>query len=55
MDQKQNIEDIIKTTHPHPSMTEGIQECIRLLLDKSIYKPDVFPEYMHVRTWAPED
>lgn len=54
MDSEQTIDEIIKTIHPHPSMTEGIQECIRLLLGKSIYKPECFPELMSMRSWSPE-
>ena len=30
--------------HPHPSIIEGIQECLRMLLNKSIYKPYVFTD-----------
>lgn len=54
MDSEQTIDEIIKTIHPHPSMTEGIQECIRLLLDKSIYKPHCFPKLMSKGSWSPE-
>lgn len=28
--------------HPHPAITEGLQDCVRLLMGTSIYKPDVF-------------
>ncbi|HCQ29033.1 MAG TPA: hypothetical protein DIU39_02030, partial [Flavobacteriales bacterium] len=28
--------------HPHPSIVEGMQECARMLLGKSIYKSAVF-------------
>ena len=28
--------------HPHPSITEGLQECARMLMGKSIIKPEVF-------------
>ena len=30
--------------HPHPSIIEGVQECLRMLLNKSIYKPYVFKD-----------
>jgi dihydrolipoamide dehydrogenase len=43
MDHKHNLKDILKTIHPHPSMTEGIQECLRTLVGKPILKPEVFP------------
>ena len=54
MDQDKGLQDIMKTIHPHPSISEGIQECLRMLTDKSIYKPGVFPEYMRIRSWKPE-
>ncbi|HAO98891.1 MAG TPA: NAD(P)/FAD-dependent oxidoreductase, partial [Fibrobacteres bacterium] len=48
------LEEIMKSIHPHPSITEGIQEGLRLMTGKSIYKPLVFPDYMHIRAWHPE-
>ena len=30
--------------HPHPSIIEGIQECVRMLLGKSIFKSSVFKD-----------
>jgi dihydrolipoamide dehydrogenase len=53
MDQDKGLEDIMKSIHPHPSITEGIQECLRLLVGKSLHKPIVFPEFMHIRHWDP--
>jgi dihydrolipoamide dehydrogenase len=40
----QGIEDLANMMHPHPSIIEGIQECLRMLLKKSIYKPSVFKD-----------
>ena len=54
MDLGQSIENVLKTLHPHPTMSEGIQECIRLLLGESIFKPRTFPQYLNIRTWRPE-
>lgn len=34
------IEELAECVHPHPSITEGIQECVRMLLGKSLFKPD---------------
>lgn len=34
------IEELAECVHPHPSITEGIQECVRMLLGKSTFKPD---------------
>jgi dihydrolipoamide dehydrogenase len=30
--------------YPHPSIIEGIQECVRMLLKKSIYKSSVLKD-----------
>jgi len=55
MDHNASLNEIMKTVHPHPSMTEGVQECIRTLLKKSIFKPSAFPQYISFKTWKPED
>lgn len=54
MDQDKGIRDALKSVHPHPTMSEGIQDCLRVLLDKSIYKPQAFPNQIKIRTWHPE-
>ncbi|MEA2110537.1 MAG: NAD(P)/FAD-dependent oxidoreductase [Campylobacterota bacterium] len=54
MDQKTRLNEIMKTVHPHPSTTEGIQECLRMLVGKSIYKPEAFPHFISVKTWQPQ-
>lgn len=41
---KKGIEELANMMHPHPSIIEGIQECLRMLLKKSIYKPSVFKD-----------
>ena len=30
--------------HPHPSIIEGVQECVRMLLNKSVFKSSVFED-----------
>lgn len=35
------IEELADCVHPHPSITEGIQECVRMLLGTSLFKPEV--------------
>lgn len=42
IDQKATLEDIDLCVHPHPAITEGVQECARILLGRSIHKVDVF-------------
>lgn len=54
MDQDKSIVDMMKTVHPHPSITEGIQECLRVLENKSIFKQKAFPEFIKVNTWKPD-
>ena len=40
----QGIRDLADMMHPHPSIIEGVQESLRMLLGKSIYKPSVFKD-----------
>jgi dihydrolipoamide dehydrogenase len=40
----QGIKELADMMHPHPSIIEGVQECLRMLLGKSIYKPYVFKD-----------
>jgi dihydrolipoamide dehydrogenase len=42
IDQKATLEDIDYCVHPHPAITEGVQECARLMLGRSIHKTSVF-------------
>lgn len=53
MDQDGGMKDVLKSVYPHPTMSEAIQECLRLLLGKSTYKPEAFPELLKIRTWHP--
>ncbi|MCA9655395.1 MAG: NAD(P)/FAD-dependent oxidoreductase [Myxococcales bacterium] len=34
--------DLAELLHPHPAVTEGLQDCVRMLMGSSIYKPQVF-------------
>ena len=42
----QPIEVLSELIHPHPSIVEGIQECVRMLLNKSVFKSLVFRDKM---------
>lgn len=44
------IEELAECVHPHPSITEGIQECVRMLLGKSLFKPDALKGKISCRT-----
>ncbi len=44
------IEELAECVHPHPSITEGIQECVRMLLGKSLFKPKALSGKISCRT-----
>lgn len=54
IDQDKNAMDVLGTMFPHPTMSEVIQECLRLLSGKSVYKPEAFPDLLKIRRWQPE-
>ena len=34
--------------HPHPAITEAVQDCLRMVLGRSLYKPEVFREHLRL-------
>ena len=42
IDRGATLDDIDRCVHPHPAITEGVQECARVLLGRSLHKPSVF-------------
>lgn len=44
IDQGGTLDDIDRCVHPHPAITEGVQECARALLGRSVHKPSVFDD-----------
>jgi dihydrolipoamide dehydrogenase len=36
------LEDVDQCVHPHPAIPEGVQECARMILGRSVMKPEVF-------------
>jgi len=46
------IEELAECVHPHPSITEGIQECVRMLLGKSLFKPSALKGRLSCRTYS---
>jgi len=44
------IEELAECVHPHPSITEGIQECVRMLMGKSLLKPTILKGKLTCRT-----
>ncbi|MGQ1786994.1 MULTISPECIES: dihydrolipoyl dehydrogenase family protein [unclassified Saccharicrinis] len=55
INQGNSLQEVLKIFYPHPSLAEGIQECLRTLSGKSIYKQAAFPEYIKFKEWVPED
>ncbi|MFT4736668.1 MAG: dihydrolipoamide dehydrogenase [Cyclobacteriaceae bacterium] len=45
------IKELAELIHPHPSIIEGIQECCRMLLGKSIMKPAVLRSSMKCQVY----
>ncbi len=37
-----SVRELAELFHPHPAVTEAVQDCVRMLLGNSIYKPEVF-------------
>jgi dihydrolipoamide dehydrogenase len=46
------IEELAELIHPHPSIIEGIQECVRMFLGKSIIKPGVLEHKISCRRFS---
>jgi len=40
----ESIKVLANLIHPHPSIIEGIQECVRMLMNESVFKSSVFKD-----------
>ena len=49
---KKSVRDLARLIFPHPAITEGLQECARMLLGKSIVKPQVFNQNLKCYRFA---
>lgn len=49
-----SIRELADLIHPHPSITEGVQECARMLMGTSIFKSPVFGDKMRCTVWRPQ-
>ncbi|MCA9698323.1 MAG: NAD(P)/FAD-dependent oxidoreductase, partial [Myxococcales bacterium] len=43
-----SVRELAELYHPHPAITEGLQDCVRMLLGTSIYKPQVFQSQLRL-------
>jgi dihydrolipoamide dehydrogenase len=48
------IDELAECVHPHPAIIEGIQEVVRMLLGKSMFKPMALTQYMSCKIWDGE-
>jgi dihydrolipoamide dehydrogenase len=46
--QGDTLEAVERCVHPHPSVTEGVLEAARVLLGRSIYKPEAMPDLIKI-------
>jgi dihydrolipoamide dehydrogenase len=53
IDEKNGLNEVFKTVHPHPGVTEGLEECLRLFNGSSVFKPLAFPEHIKYWEWTP--
>jgi dihydrolipoamide dehydrogenase len=53
IDEKNGLNEVFKTVHPHPGVTEGLEECLRLFNNSSVFKPLAFPEHIKYWEWKP--
>jgi dihydrolipoamide dehydrogenase len=49
IDRGGTLEDVDACIHPHPAMPEGVQECARLLLGRSVLHPSAHPGALTLR------
>ena len=54
INQGNSLQEVLKIFYPHPSVSEGIQECLRTLSGKSIFKPEAFPDLINFKEWQPD-
>ncbi|MEL6560356.1 MAG: NAD(P)/FAD-dependent oxidoreductase [Bacteroidota bacterium] len=45
------IRELAELIHPHPSIIEGIQECVRMLLNNSVFKAGVLRDKMQCKAF----
>ena len=55
IEQGARLKDITGVVHPHPSVTEAIQDCLRVFHNSSIHKPLAFPNFIKMTKWKPAD
>ncbi len=56
MQQGRSVRELAELLHPHPAVTECVQDCVRMLLGTSLNKPDVFQSELRLSrvTYGPD-
>eukprot|EP00667_Euglena_gracilis_P006875 EG_transcript_6933 len=52
---RRSVREMLRVLHPHPAITEAVQECARLLVGHSMLKHHVFKGVTQVRSFSLED
>lgn len=47
------LEQVAKTVHPHPGVSEGLEECLRIFRNSEVFKKEAFPHHIKYREWRP--
>lgn len=55
MQHNRSARELGEVVHPHPAITEGVQDCVRMLEGTSIYKPHVFNTDLRLSTITYEE
>lgn len=53
--QEGGLDEVSKTVHPHPGVTEGLEECLRIFHNSEVFKEEAFPQHILYREWKPND
>lgn len=54
MHRSETIHEMLESLYPHPTMSEAMQECMRMLIGESTFKPDAFPGRLRTWSWQPD-
>ena len=53
MHRSDSVKDMLESLYPHPTMSEAMQECMRMLIGESTFKPYAFPGRLRTWSWYP--
>lgn len=47
-----SIKELERLIHPHPSIVEGVQECVRMLVGSPLFKSSIFTDKLQCYSWV---